>query len=128
MAVRAIVTITNAKTVVSSTKIEAQTSHLKAQSIVGFSRLESLAAIDENSKNQWKTDEFLLSEVIVSAYTKPLTETLSISEIPSLASGFRKSRFRRPSPCRPPPTSWHPAPAALDRAVACGWAAPEATI
>tara|TARA_R110002012_G_scaffold94704_2_gene229330 strand:+ start:4434 stop:5417 length:984 start_codon:yes stop_codon:yes gene_type:complete len=91
MAVRAIVTITNAKTVVSSTKIEAQTSHLKAQSIVGFSRLESLAAIDENSKNQWKTDEFLLSEVIVSAYTKPLTETLSISETSLLALDLSKS-------------------------------------
>ena len=91
MAVRAIVTITNAKTVVSSTKIEAQTSHLKAQSIVGFSRLESLAAIDENSKNQWKTDEFLLSEVIVSVYTKPLTETLSISETSLLALDLSKS-------------------------------------
>ena len=91
MAVRAIVTITNAKTVVSSTKIEAQTSHLKAQSIVDFSRLESLAAIDENSKNQWKTDEFLLSEVIVSAYTKPLTETLSISETSLLALDLSKS-------------------------------------
>lgn len=72
----------DARAVVTLVKPEATVSHtsLKAGSISSV-RMESVATLADGSINKWIEDSFPLSEVYLNVYTKPLTESLSISEI-----------------------------------------------
>ena len=61
MAVRAIISLSKTKNIVSATKLEATYSYTTPEPVLLISRLESLAALDYDSLNQWFTDEFPLS-------------------------------------------------------------------
>ena len=43
--------------------------------------MESIATLADGSLNKWIEDSVPLSEVYLSVYTKPFTESLSISEV-----------------------------------------------
>ena len=99
MAIRAFVTVTKPTNVVSSVKTEAVTSHEKVQVVSFTTRAEAIASRSDDSINQWFYDSsassfptgILLSELVVTSISKPLTETLSISEAPVLGLGVTKS-------------------------------------
>jgi len=91
MAIRAFVTVTKPTNVVSSVKTEAVTSYEKVQVVSFTTRAEAIASRSDDSVNQWFYEAIPLSELVVTSFTKPLTETLSISEAPVLGLGIGKS-------------------------------------
>jgi hypothetical protein len=91
MAIRAFVTVTKPTNVVSSVKTEAVTSHQRVSVVSFTTRAEAIASRNDDSINQWFYEAIPLSELVVTSFTKSLTETLSISEAPVLGLGMAKS-------------------------------------
>jgi len=71
----------DARAVVTLVKPEATVSHTSLKSTISTVRMESIATLADGSLNKWIEDSVPLSEVYLSVYTKPFTESLSISEV-----------------------------------------------
>ena len=71
----------DARAVVTLVKPEATVSHTSLKSTISTVRMESIATLADGSLNKWIENSVPLSEVYLSVYTKPFTESLSISEV-----------------------------------------------
>ena len=71
----------DARAVVTLVKPEATVSHTSLKSTISTVRMESIATLADGSLNKWIEDSVPLSEVYLSVYTKPFTESLAISEV-----------------------------------------------
>ena len=71
----------DARAVVTLVKPEATVSHTLLKSTISTVRMESIATLADGSLNKWIENSVPLSEVYLSVYTKPFTESLSISEV-----------------------------------------------
>ena len=99
MAVRAIISLSKTKNIVSATKLEATYSYTTPEPVLHINRLESLAAIDYDSINQWFYDTsessfptgILLNEVLVTAYSKNVSDSVSVEESSKLNLGLSKT-------------------------------------
>ena len=88
----------NLRAVVTVQKAEATTSYVKNEAVTSYQKAEAVAARVDFSINQWfyepqqATDPgILLSELHVTVLNKNVTETLTLSEAPTLGLGIGKS-------------------------------------
>jgi len=83
----------NLRAIVTIEKAQVTTSYVKDEAVISYQKSEAIASRSDFSINQWYYEDtgVVLSELHVTLVNKNLTETLTLSEAPTLGLGIGKS-------------------------------------